>query len=565
MSSEPTTKYPPESFCIPGEEGISEVWRRNKSSVVALELAHLLASLRKLVGYLGMNTGTIIWEGMRPPEESAVIVLDPSIVRGKYPIPAARTDHVVGIAVREAYRRIEWGEKAKALAWGKIGFIEAAERRKFELFLEMAERIYLDRVSRRTVLGLYTDLARSRDFATAREQFPPPPSVTELLHYWWLCAPAGDDEAPKSQSASAFDALPLSAAQRRIYEETLSSLNARVHEGFGAFTSGCSILERCDRRSELYTDIWRSIRATVQMWPADAHDLPAACSISLPKSSCSAPRISDSTLKAIEAALAENVDLTYEVRLIYEEDIRTVTVKTSTMILPMEEKLDRRLYNRLKACLRLRCRTRGLISRGLKAGSIDRRRLYRAPITGQIFMDVKDRFELDYDIALLIDASSSMVGPKWKSAQRAFLALYEALKELDEGVRIFAYNEAFDVCYLTELSRGKRLYTVVPRGKTASGEAIVATALLLKKRKRLRKSLMVHITDGASNWGSDVRNAIDYCKKEKIGLLTLGVGCSTSSQADLVKEFGRLVRFVDDIDSLPRKFTELISRAAQMG
>jgi len=78
----------------------------------------------------------------------------------------------------------------------------------------------------------------------------------------------------------------------------------------------------------------------------------------------------------------------------------------------MEEKLDRQLFYRLKASLQLRSRRRNLISRGLKSGSIDPRRLYRAPITGEVFMYKKATYEMDNDIILLIDASSSMIGPK---------------------------------------------------------------------------------------------------------------------------------------------------------
>ena len=108
-------------FYFTNEEGISEYWRRNKSTVVAIEMAKLLSALRKLTGYLGMNVGSIIWKGMKSPEETSAIILDPSALKGKYPIPAVKTDYMVGITVREAYRRIEWSEKAENMAWEKGG------------------------------------------------------------------------------------------------------------------------------------------------------------------------------------------------------------------------------------------------------------------------------------------------------------------------------------------------------------------------------------------------------------------------------------------------------------
>jgi len=84
-------------------------------------MAKLLSALRKLTGYLGMNVGSIIWKGMKSPEETSAIILDPSALKGKYPIPAVKTDYMVGTTVREAYRRIEWSEKAENMAWEKGG------------------------------------------------------------------------------------------------------------------------------------------------------------------------------------------------------------------------------------------------------------------------------------------------------------------------------------------------------------------------------------------------------------------------------------------------------------
>ena len=40
-------------FNIIGGEGISDYWRRNKSSIETRELANLLRALRKVAGYIG--------------------------------------------------------------------------------------------------------------------------------------------------------------------------------------------------------------------------------------------------------------------------------------------------------------------------------------------------------------------------------------------------------------------------------------------------------------------------------------------------------------------------------
>ncbi len=551
------------SFYIPGEEGISEYWRRHKSTVVSLELARLLAALRKLTGYLGMNVGSIIWEGMKSPEETSAIILDPSLVRGKYPVPASKTDYVVGVTVREAYRRIEWSEKAEQLAWEKAGKIEAVQRYKFQQYLEMAERIYLDTLANRSVLGLYAEVARRNDFGQAQRHFLPPPSVQELLYLWWLLA-ADRCGCKYQEDFSVKTWEQATAEQVALYREPLRLLNSIVGRLIRECPSRRSVLERCYYRSDLYVEVWPSLLEIVRFWPADRQSTLTEGEGERYPYREPAARISEATLRAIEATLAENLDLTAEVKKICEGDEGTVTIKTGKIILPLEEKLDRQLYLHLKASIRLRSRKRNVISRGLRSGRIDPRRLYRAPITGEVFLYKKAVYELDNDIILLIDASGSMVGPKWKNAQRVFYALYEALQEVNRETRVFAYNEAFDICYLTELSRKGRLYTVVPRGKTASGEAIIATALMLKQRERPRRPLIIHLTDGASNWGSEVKHAIEYCRKERIGLLTLGLGCSKESRAELKKEYGNQVRFIDDIKSLPRKFAELIAQAGRL-
>jgi len=546
------------SFYIPGEEGISEYWRRNKSSVVSLELARLLGALRKLTGYLGVNVGSIIWEGMKSPVETSAIILDPSMIRGKYPIPASKTDYMVGITVREAYRRIEWSEKAEKLAWGKVGKMDSVKRYKFRLYFEMAERIYFDILANRSILGLYAEVARLLDFKVAKNNLLPLPSVEELFYLWWSIA--ADRNSRGYQEAFSGKTHEWATLDRVInYGEPLQLLNSIIDPLITVCCSRRSVLERCQYRADLYVERWPQLLEMVKLWPTDRKtylmdeegDNYAAVE--------PAARVSEATLRVIEAALAENLDMTASVRKVCRDDEDTITIKTGSIILPMEEKLDQQLFLRLKAGLRLRSKRRNVVSRGLKSGSIDPRRLYRAPITGEVFLYKKAVHEMDHEVVLLVDASSSMVGPKWRSSQRVFYALYEAMKELNPHTQVFAYNEISNICYLTELAKRGRLFTVVPRGKTASGEAIVATALLLMQRKKMRPSLLIHLTDGASNWGSEVKYGIEFCKKQHIDLITLGLGCNKESREALKNEYGEQVRFVDDLKTLPRKFIELVA------
>jgi uncharacterized protein YegL len=555
-------KAPGSIFYFPGEEGISAYWRRNQSTVAALELSRLLSALRKLTGYLGMNTGSILWEGMKIADgDTSAIVLDPEIIRGKYPVPAVKTDYLVGTAVREAYSKIEWSEKAAGLAWGKVPYMDQALRYKFQLFLSMAEKVYLDMRVGRSILNLYAETARKNDFQKVKVNFLPPPSFEEFLYDWWMTAGKGfkpADAAALSHMKDLPDEMPP------VYSRLLNHIQPCSESLFSSAMKKNGILERCEVRSDAFAGIWDFLSKETEEWPVDR--LTSGVSPEDQKIlQQEKPRIPDTTLKAIESALNEFYDFHSDLIIIAERDENVCPTRTSHLVLPMEEKLDRQLYLRMKTALRTKSRQNKITSRGFKSGVIDQRRLYRASVTGDVFLYKKQAFELDRDVVLLIDASSSMVGPKWKISQRVFYSLYEALKDFNKNTRVFAYSEANNTCLLTELSQKGNLYSVVPRGKTASGEAIIATALMLQKKKRLKKPLIVHITDGASNWGCGVSYAIEYCKIKKIGLMTLGIGANNSTRTLLMDEYGRQVQFVNDLKMLPHQFSKLISAAVQMG
>ena len=101
-----------------------------------------------------------------------------------------------------------------------------------------------------------------------------------------------------------------------------------------------------------------------------------------------------------------------------------------------------------------------------------------------------------------------------------------------------------------------RFYSVQPHGKTASGEALIATALTMRRRRR---PLILHLTDGASNWGCGVPEAIRSCKREGVRVLTLGLDCDPMSVTALKEEYGDLIKFVDDVAKLPETLRSLLA------
>ena len=77
--------------------------------------------------------------------------------------------------------------------------------------------------------------------------------------------------------------------------------------------------------------------------------------------------------------------------------------------------------------------------------------------------------------------------------------------------------------------------------------------------------MIIHVTDGASNWGCGVGDAIRYCNERKISLLTLGLECDPMNNAALRKEYGPCIQFIDTIDHLPGMFKHLLTASKLAG
>ncbi len=555
-------------FYIRGGEGISEFWRRNKSPVESRELANLLLAIRKIVRFIGPNVGSIIWSGMKSSNEASDINLNPSLVVGSYPVPGGKTDYAIGVVIKEAYKQIEWSERAINLVGRKLTKMSSDHTYRLKKFLEMAEQIYLDLVANRSVLGLYAEKYRQVKFKEARKNFVQPPTVDELLHIWWLMAADWNGCKYKEEFTNAMYGF-YGYNLDNYYKEPLRLLNSIVGELMEECPKIQSIVDRCEYRASLYLEIWDEFLKATKFWITDIGD-----STYMPKA-LDVGDIIDGELgealkpilaviaKEIEALLQQNRDLTEEVRLIANDDSELVPIEIGDIVLPLQEPMDRDLVQKLRLALQSHSKKRNIISRGMKSGKIDSRRLYRAPMTGEIFCYKKSKYEMENDLILLVDASGSMGGPKWKTMQKIFSALFNVVRSFNKNARVFAYNESRSICYLTELTSKKEgIYTVLPQGKTASGEAIIATALMLKRR--MRTPFIIHLTDGASNWGSQVKFATDFCKKKKINLMTLGFECEKDNKIALRKEYGEQVEFVDTLQELPRKLVKLLSHTTYM-
>jgi len=560
--SHPVRRAATERFVILGDEGFSEFWRRDKSPIEPLELAKLLTAMRKMAAFVGRNVGDIVWSGM---EVENAIAIDPSPIMGTYPVPAAKADLMVGITIQEAFKKIEWSHRVHAQTKERLA-IPAKYEYKFNLIMDIFEDVYVDGLSNKSVFGYYTEIARTwRIYKNARELISPP-TVSELLHIWWKMAADRDEnlyrDGYKDRSVGG---LVERGSLDRFYQKPIDLLNTMVPGLRTECPEIHGVAERCAYRVDLYAAMWPGILKFIRFWPGDRGDralVPDVCDDDMAQEEEDRKAVKATIVsygQLIERAIPnKRRDFTDEIKNNVSDPDNSVPIEGSDIVMLAKDRIDPLLLRRLEQVVRAAAQRQSKFNRGLKSGKIHRRRLYRAHTTGAVFQQKQHEFELKNDIILLVDATGSMADPtKWDKAEVIYQTLFTAIASFNRNARIFAYNEVKQTCRITELFRAGRMLTILPHGQTASGEAIIATAISTRGHRRRR--LILHITDGASNWGCGVEDAISYCDRHGISLLTIGIGCSPSSRQSLKSEYGKLVQFLDDTDDLPRMFGTLLN------
>ncbi|MBF0523852.1 MAG: VWA domain-containing protein [Deltaproteobacteria bacterium] len=560
-----TTEARPENgmidrFCITGEEGYSAFWRRDKSPVEVMELAKLLGSLRKIATFIGPNLGSIVWAGM---DHKNGIALDPTPVVGTYPVPADKTDIMVGITVRRALETREWSERLKKIGAEKTSPLPPY-RYKLKLYLDMCELVYLDCLSNRSIWGIYTEKARLREYRDKSQGFLVPPTFTHLLHLWWrIAADRGGEKYKEPFRDITAGNVRGVGNLARLYGKPMALLNSMVGPLIHECPEISRVIERSEYRMNLYLSTWTELLEFVKFWPGDRSD-----PFLIQDPDFREVELEDEEKKALKETIysfARQIESTFKRKVSYSDEVRgnvkniddVVQIERNDIVMHASNRIDKQLFHKLLLIIKSAAQRKTVYNRGLTSGKIDRRRLYRAPTSGTVFHIKKNEFELLNDIVMVVDASGSMSDPaKWEQTETIVQTLFSAVKTFNPNSRMFAYNEVKNKCRLTEIFVGGGFFSVLPHGKTASGEAIIATALSMRAGNK--KPFLIHITDGASNWGCGVNDAIAFCRKRRINLLTLGIGCSPSGRQALKKEYGNLVQFLDKIDDLPDLFQSLL-------
>ena len=551
-----------ERFVIVGEDGYSEFWRRDKSPVEPLELAKLLQALRKISLFVGRNVGSIVWSGM---EVENAISIDPSPIMGKYPVPASKVDLMVGTTIQEAYKKTEWSSRLRQIANDRVQ-PPPQYAYKFDMFFSLCEDVYVDCLSNSSVLGYYTEAARKRRIARNAIRLISPPTVSEMLHYWWdIAADRNKDKYLDGYKDKTVGHIVDRGSLVKFYKKPVDLLNQIVVPLRDECSKLQSVTERGEYRLNLYLSIWPELLQLIKFWPGDSGDrflIPEGDDENLAKE--------DEEIKAVKATIVsysqlieraipnKRHDFTDELKDSVDRPDMVVPIEGSDIVMLARNKVDELLLRKLERVVSSAAQRRTKFNRGVQSGKIHRRSLYRAHTTGAVFQQKLHEYELRGDVILLVDATGSMADPaKWDKAEVTYQTLYTAIRTCNKNAKLFAYNEVKQTCRITELYRGNKMLTILPHGKTASGEAIIAAAMSTKGAQR--KRLVIHITDGASNWGCGVEEAITYCHKNGVHLLTLGIGCSPSGKQSLRAEYGNLVEFIDNTDELPRLLSRLLN------
>ena len=532
-------------------KALSEYWRRNTSTLEAIELANLLKALRKVAGHLGPNAGIVEYAGMSQAGGSSILI-DPGTVMGAYPVLPEKVDHLVGVVVHEALSRIEWTERVWKLMEPYFATISGTALVRFQKIVKTGEDIYLDSILTGSVLGMYLATARRPAFAETRRgrvSSSDGLSFEALIRLWW--AASLEDHA-----------IPL--ADHR-YQEPLRLLMALTSRLLAIRQKHASVTSRCEARSLVYKQSWGQLVGVLSGLPLMDKRLSWVPSHLVKTSGRQSQGVTVPGIKPampmrlsreIETHLAaSSSDITPLIRSVVGYDNpEVVTTSRWDYHIPAHPMVDRALVARLRAIFASYSEREKAVSRGLTSGRIDSRRLYRAPVTGRCFKELDSRPSMDWNVTLLIDASGSMRGPKWRMVENTVNTIHEALKGYRNSLAAHAYFEIEGICMVSSLIRDNHVFSVPPCGQTASGQAIIAAALFMQVNRR--RKLLIHVTDGESNYGCSVAHGIGFCRQNNIHLITLGCGCRDKKA--MQEQYGNTIEFIGGFRQLPQAIERLL-------
>ena len=524
-------------------EGISSCWRKNTSARESVELANVLRAFQKVAGHIGDNIGRIEYAGMSC--RGGAIRIDPGTIMGAYPVPAEVFDMALGEVVYEALHQTQWSDHVWRLLESAMAKMDPMAHLMFQRIVHTGEDIYIHGKADESVFGLYTRAARKRKLAVMDGEMPAKCiSLDELLFFWWT---ESVHFLSCRKKKSEYD-LPLSAL-KRLAEGLMDILHMPL-----------GVEKRCRERAELFLNAWPVIHDHIKLFSLIKKQLHWFRTVSSPgekkrpEKNASTQVLTPTLAMDISANLAmDSVDITPLIRSVVGGDGENVVPMSRwDFHIPSHPVIDKKMVGRLKAIFQHYAARKIIENRGLMCGKIDPKRLYRSPINGRCFKALEKMPSLDWSVTLLIDASGSMIGSKWKMVENTVATIHKALSGYGNRLSAYAYFEVNGICMISKLLKHNILLSVPPSGQTASGQAIIFAALTAKPYKN---KLIIHVTDGESNFGCDISYGIELCKKNKIDLFTLG--CGTKERSIMEQQYKRAIQFVDNFEQLPHAMERL--------
>ncbi len=535
---------------LPSHKGaLSAFWRKNASSTEATELANLLRALRKVAGHLGPNVGRIEYMGMSHGE-SASIVVDPAMVMGKYPVSPEKVDYLVGLVAHESFLRIEWTERVWKLLSKDFQSQDPLERVMFQKIVQTGESIYVDRLADRTIIGRYVVQTRGRALMEARTKLRSEILTLDALVFLWWVSTWQEN---------------ISTLMEPVYEAPLRVLKTLTQELTEVPDYTTSVTRRCDERAELYRYTWSVLRDVclrltlldrrlvwMESGPAAG---PGKRAEAAPAKTRATP-LPAGLVREIETELAaHSSDITPLIRNVVGHDHPDVAPTSRwDFNIPAHPVVDRKMVGRLRSIFLNYADRKSVTSRGLTAGKVDGRRLHRAPVNGRCFVQTDRIPSVAWNVTLLLDATGSMQGGKWRMVENTVGNLHRALVGFKNRLSAWAYFEMDGICMVSRLISGRNLLSVPPAGQTASGQALIAAAHFMPNDSR--RNLLIHVTDGETNFGVDVEYGIDYCQQRNIHLVTLG--CGVKDKRVMEAQYGKTIQFITHFAQLPQAIEKLL-------
>ncbi len=549
----------------------SRYWRKNRSRHQSTELTLALRALRKVSCHLGQNIKPVFWKGMAQDDDSSIL-LDPSSFKNRYPLPHNTFDLLVAQVVQEGLSSMEWREWIFHQVLQKVGRLDGKIKPFLVPLISSAENIYIDHFTKSQIWNLYLGKLWDSKKKSCNRDLSLPPSPESLAGVWQNKALTTNRNSDLHQY---YDDLLI----------ILDNFTPKIRR----ISLYPKVSQRRLKRKDLYLELWSAINNTLIQWEEFRFSKTATyfnddSGVKLEEDEEEFENQNRSAEKSSDSGLTpEIVD---EINSIMEQEDADLTEVIAVAIQDPEAELMDTIFKQARArsdvlpdktqVIRLRkifkeqdaliqrIRKRR-VRKALAEGKLDARRLFRVPIDGKVFK-YQENPSQDYlwQICVVADASSSMNGKvkgskPWLIAEKSFASLAGAARGFKNCLEIYAYSEEGGICNLTRLYQNDQLYTVMPGGRTPSGQAIIAAALRMKNK--FRNSMIIHITDGAANCGLNLKEAVKYCEKNRVQVYTIGCGCNQQSKDFLRECFpaGHLF-FLKDIHHLADGFEKLLKQ-----